>query len=63
MLSYTINRPDTAAMKAAKARWDAVAKPLDSLGLLENVIIRCKKHITKSRLRRSQMQRILGFET
>ncbi|MBQ4452580.1 MAG: nicotinate-nucleotide--dimethylbenzimidazole phosphoribosyltransferase [Clostridia bacterium] len=40
MLSYTINRPDTAAMKAAKARWDAVAKPLDSLGLLEDVIIR-----------------------
>ena len=27
-------------MKAAKARWDAVAKPLDSLGLMEDAITR-----------------------
>ena len=40
MLSYTINRPNTEAMQAAKARWDAVAKPLDSLGLLEDAITR-----------------------
>ena len=40
MLSYKVNRPDQSAMKAAKARWDAVAKPLDSLGRLEKVITR-----------------------
>lgn len=40
MLSYSINWPDVAAMKAAKARWDAVAKPLNSLGLLEDAITR-----------------------
>ena len=40
MLSYTVNQPDLGAMKAAKARWDAVAKPLNSLGRLEDAITR-----------------------
>ncbi len=40
MLSYTVNRPDAATMTAAKTRWDAVAKPLHSLGLLEDAITR-----------------------
>ena len=40
MLNYEINRPDEAAMAEARARWDAVAKPLRSLGLLEELIER-----------------------
>ena len=40
MLTYEINRPDEAARAAARARWDAVAKPLHSLGLLEDLIVR-----------------------
>lgn len=31
---------DRAAMAAAKVHWDAIAKPLDSLGLLEEAVIR-----------------------
>ncbi len=31
--------PDIAAMAACKARWDSLAKPLGSLGLLEEAII------------------------
>lgn len=33
-----IKRPDSEIYLAAKARWDSVAKPLGSLGLLENYI-------------------------
>ena len=40
MLNYEINRPDEAALARARARWDAVAKPLHSLGLLEDLIVR-----------------------
>ena len=40
MLKYDINRPDEAARAVARARWDAVAKPLYSLGLLEDLIVR-----------------------
>ena len=38
MLTYTVNRPDEAAVRAARARWDAVAKPLHSLGQFEDMI-------------------------
>ena len=38
MLTYTVNRPDEAAIQAARARWDAVAKPLHSLGQFEDMI-------------------------
>ena len=40
MLTYQINHPDQSAMTEAKARWDAVAKPLHSLGHLEDIITR-----------------------
>ena len=40
MLSYRINHPDLSAMAEAKAHWDAVAKPLHSLGCLEDAITR-----------------------
>ena len=40
MLSYQINRLDRKCEERAKARWDAVAKPLHSLGLLEDMISR-----------------------
>ena len=40
MLNYEIHRPDGEAARAARARWDAVAKPLHSLGLLEDLIAR-----------------------
>ena len=32
--------PDPAAAKAARARWDSLAKPLGSLGLLEDALVR-----------------------
>ena len=35
-----VRPPDEAAMRAAKARWDSIAKPLESLGKLETEIIR-----------------------
>ena len=35
-----ITPADTAAMERAKARWDSIAKPLGSLGLLEEAVIR-----------------------
>lgn len=35
-----IGEPDRKAMEQAKKRWDSVAKPLNSLGLLEEAIIR-----------------------
>ena len=38
MLTYTVNKPDRDAVGIARARWDAVAKPLHSLGLLEDMI-------------------------
>ena len=38
MLNYSINELDQTAMKEAQQRWDAVAKPLHSLGLLEDII-------------------------
>lgn len=34
-----IAQPDGAAMAAAKARWDGIAKPIGSLGLLEDAVI------------------------
>ena len=40
MLHYTVNTPDAAAMAEAQRRWDAVAKPLRSLGHLEDIIVR-----------------------
>ena len=38
MLDYKVNRPDEAAVYASRERWDAVAKPLHSLGRLEDMI-------------------------
>ena len=35
-----ITPADTAAMERAKARWDSIAKPLGSLGALEEAVIR-----------------------
>ena len=40
MLNYSVHLPDETAMGEAKARWNAVAKPLHSLGLLEDLIVR-----------------------
>ena len=40
MLSYEISRPDEAAMREARARWNAVAKPLDSLGRFEDMLVK-----------------------
>ncbi|MBR3504307.1 MAG: nicotinate-nucleotide--dimethylbenzimidazole phosphoribosyltransferase [Clostridia bacterium] len=39
-MKYTVNKLNEAAMEAARARWDAVAKPLHSLGRLEDMIVR-----------------------
>lgn len=39
-LNNQISLPDEAARAACKARWDAVAKPLGSLGLLETAVQR-----------------------
>lgn len=38
MLEYEVNHLDEAAVQSARARWDAVAKPLRSLGRLEDMI-------------------------
>ncbi|MBR0464059.1 MAG: nicotinate-nucleotide--dimethylbenzimidazole phosphoribosyltransferase [Clostridia bacterium] len=38
MLNYTVNTPDSEAFLAAAQRWDAIAKPLRSLGCLEDFI-------------------------
>ena len=38
MLKYEVNHLDEAAVRAARARWDVVAKPLRSLGKLEDMI-------------------------
>ena len=44
MTLYEIEREilplDTAAMEMARRRWDAIAKPLHSLGLLEDAVVR-----------------------
>ena len=40
MLRYTVNKPDEGAMASSRRRWDAVAKPLHSLGKLEDLIVR-----------------------
>ena len=40
MLKYEVNRPDGQAMEEARVRWNRVAKPLYSLGLLEDMIVR-----------------------
>ncbi len=37
-LNATIPKPDNAAALAAKTNWDNIAKPLGSLGLLENAV-------------------------
>ena len=39
-LTAPIAPPDEAAMAQAQARWDSVAKPLGSLGLLETVVVK-----------------------
>ena len=39
-LHFTMPAPDEAAMRAARAQWDAVAHPLNSLGELERAIVR-----------------------
>lgn len=39
-MNYRINRPDAKAVQAVRERWDAVAKPLHSLGRLEDMIVR-----------------------
>ena len=36
----SILAPDEGAAQAARARWDAIAKPLDGLGLLEDAVVR-----------------------
>lgn len=38
MLNYTVNRLSEAHMREARARWDAVAKPLGALGRLEDLV-------------------------
>lgn len=38
-LKIEIKKPDSTAMKMAKKQWDSVAKPLNSLGKLEEMII------------------------
>ena len=40
MLDFRVNAPDRAAMARAQAKWDAVAKPLNSLGRLETIVTR-----------------------
>ncbi len=35
----SIRRPDQEAMRAAKSRWDSIAKPLHSLGRLEDAVV------------------------
>ena len=39
MLKYTVNHLDAPAMEAARARWNGVAKPLNALGRLEDLIV------------------------
>lgn len=38
MLNYTVNRLSESHMHEARARWDAVAKPLGALGRLEDIV-------------------------
>lgn len=40
MLQYSLNTPDSAASGRARAVWDAVAKPLRSLGKLEDIVVK-----------------------
>ncbi|MCR5251601.1 MAG: nicotinate-nucleotide--dimethylbenzimidazole phosphoribosyltransferase [Lachnospiraceae bacterium] len=40
LFSLVIPAPDEAARKAAKKRWDGIAKPIDGLGRLEELICR-----------------------
>ena len=35
-----IEGPDAEAMKKAQTRWDSIAKPLGSLGLLESAVVK-----------------------
>ena len=35
---FQIEKPDVSIKEAAKAKWDAIAKPLDGLGKLEEFI-------------------------
>jgi nicotinate-nucleotide--dimethylbenzimidazole phosphoribosyltransferase len=39
-LNHQIAAPDETAMSKARAHWDAIAKPLGSLGLLEKTVVR-----------------------
>ncbi|MCR5619039.1 MAG: nicotinate-nucleotide--dimethylbenzimidazole phosphoribosyltransferase [Lachnospiraceae bacterium] len=40
LLSIKIEAPDDNIKKAAKKKWDAVAKPIDGLGMLEEIVCR-----------------------
>ncbi len=39
-MGFKINRPDEAAAALARKHWASVAKPLGSLGMLENIIVK-----------------------
>ncbi len=39
-LNKAVRKPDSAAAAEAKRRWDSIAKPLNSLGKLEDIIIK-----------------------
>lgn len=39
-ITAQISAPDACAMRRAKSHWDAIAKPLGSLGLLEDAVVR-----------------------
>lgn len=39
MIQFEIHWPDAQAMQSARDRWDAIAKPLHSLGKLEDMIV------------------------
>lgn len=50
-LNREIAAPDQTAMKEAQARWDNLAKPLGSLGLLENYVVKIAGLIGSADLR------------
>ena len=39
-ISSHITKPDEGAMKRCRKRWDSIAKPLHSLGKLEDLIVK-----------------------
>ncbi len=40
LFSLKINKPDTQTALASKKHWDSIAKPIDSLGRFEDIIVR-----------------------